>query len=276
MATAERVDDPADPRLDDYRHLTDAALRASSEAAAGVFVAEGELVVRRAAAAGARFRSLVVTSRRLSRLRDVVSGLAAPVYEVPEDVLSAVAGFDLHRGVVAVVARPPDRSWSSVAGSASRLLVLEGVNDHENLGVLFRNAAGLGAGGVLLDPTCADPLYRRSVRVSMGHVLSVPFARASPWPSVLGELRASGCTVAALSPSGPVPLGAAGLASCPRLALLVGAEGPGLSPGALAAADVVVRIPMAGGVDSLNVAASAAVALYASTEMPTPPRVSAP
>ena len=272
----ERVVDADDPRLDDYRHLTDAALRAASEAGAGVFVAEGELVVRRAAARGARFRSLLVAERRLDRLADVADRVDAPVYVVDDAVLRSVAGFDLHRGVVAVVRRPAARPWRDVAAGARRLLVLEGVNDHENLGVLFRNAAGLGADGVLLDPRCADPLYRRSVRVSMGHVLSVGFARVDRWPAALGDLRASGFTIVALTPAGAVDLRAASLGDVDRLALVLGAEGPGLSAGALAAADVRVRIPMADGVDSLNVAAAAAVALYASTEMPTPPRVSAP
>jgi tRNA G18 (ribose-2'-O)-methylase SpoU len=150
-----------------------------------------------------------------------------------------------------------------VAAAAPRLLVLEGIADQENLGALFRNAAALGAGGVLLDPRCADPLYRRSVRVSLGNVLAVPFARAEPWPQVLEELAADGVDVVALTPAAAGTLASAGLHRAERLALVVGAEGPGLSAGALGACPRQVRIPMAAGVDSLNVATAAAVALHA-------------
>ena len=166
--------------------------------------------------------------------------------------------------MLAVADRAPPPDLAALLRRRRLLAVLEGVNDHENLGALFRNAAALGVDGVLLGPRCADPLYRRSVRVSMGHVLRVPFAALpGPWPAVAGRLRAAGLRVAALTPApDAVPLAAAGLGS-ERVALLLGAEGPGLSAEALAAADVRVRIPMAPGVDSLNVATAAAVAFHA-------------
>jgi tRNA G18 (ribose-2'-O)-methylase SpoU len=195
-------------------------------------------------------------------------------------VVATTVGFALHRGVVAVADRPAPLDVDTVlAGAVGRrgaspvVAVLEGLNDHENIGALFRNAAAFGVGGVLLDPTCADPLYRRSVRVSMGHVLHVPFARLDPWPSGLRRVRDHGFVVAALAPH---PTGADGppgaslreladraVVAGAGVALLLGAEGPGLSEPALAAADAVVAIPMADGVDSLNVSTAAAIAFHA-------------
>jgi tRNA G18 (ribose-2'-O)-methylase SpoU len=188
--------------------------------------------------------------------------------------MTEVVGFHLNRGVLAVADRAPSMDPARLAAGARVLAVLEGVNDHENLGALFRNAAAFGVGGVLLGPRCADPLYRRSVRVSMGHVLRVPFADLPadpPWPASLEPLRAGGRRVIALSPRpSAIPLASAGLAGA-RVALLLGAEGPGLSDAALAAADDLVRIPMADGVDSLNVAAAAAVAFHATGSLPGGP-----
>jgi tRNA G18 (ribose-2'-O)-methylase SpoU len=262
------VTDADDERLADYRHLTDAALRRAHEAAEGVCIAEGELVVRRAVSAGATLRSLLVSDHRLTRMVDLVAGLECPVYVTSVATMKEITGFTLHRGVVAAVARPPELAWSALAAGARRLLVLEAVNDHENLGVLFRTASALGADAVLLDPHCTDPLYRRSIRVSMGSVLALPFARISPWPDGIGALQRAGFTVAALTPGGDTDLGPA-LADVDRLAVLMGAEGPGLTPEALAAADVRVRIPMAEGVDSLNVGTAAGIALFVS-RVPTP------
>jgi len=182
------------------------------------------------------------------------------VFVADRAVMGAVAGFDIHRGAVAIAGRLPLPPLDRLLDGARTIAVLEGINDHENLGALFRNAAGLGVDAVLLGPRCADPLYRRSVRVSMGHVLRVPFARLPSWPELRSAL--AGFTVLALAPHPPsMPLSTVD-PSEPRLALLLGAEGPGLTAEALAAADARVRIPMASGVDSLNVATAAAIALY--------------
>jgi tRNA G18 (ribose-2'-O)-methylase SpoU len=209
-------------------------------------------------------RAVLGVPRRLEELADDLAGRTAPVYATSAEVMSEVVGFHLNRGVLAVADKPARWTPEDVVRDARRLVVLEGVGDHENLGSLFRNAAALGVDGVLLGPRCADPLYRRSVRVSMGHVLRVPFAELpGPWPDSLDELRAAGLRVAALTPApDAVPLSRSGLAG-QRVALLLGAEGPGLSAEALAAVDVRVRIPMAAGVDSLNVATAAAVAFHA-------------
>src|SRR6185437_12824267 len=188
-----------------------------------------------------------------------LAGVPFPVYATSADVLASTVGFHLNRGVLAAADRAPEPAPGPLLAAAGRV-VLEGVNDHENLGALFRNAAGLGVDAVLLGPRCADPLYRRSVRVSMGHVLRVPFARLPSWPELRSAL--AGFTVLALAPHPPsMPLSTVD-PSEPRLALLLGAEGPGLTAEALAAADARVRIPMAFGVDSLNVATAAAIALY--------------
>ena len=186
----------------------------------------------------------------------------AAVYLAPQELFDRIAGFHVHRGALGLGRRPPPRSIPDVVAAARLLLVVEGVNDHENLGSLFRNGAAFGVGGVVLDPSSADPLYRRSVRVSVGHVLRVPFARAASWPGDLAHLRSAGVTVVALDPAGEQTVDEIEAAPGARLALLVGAEGHGLTPGAREAADLRVRIPMAPGVDSLNVATAAAVALH--------------
>jgi len=209
-------------------------------------------------------RSLLGVDRRFDELGADLDGVDAPAYVTDAATMADVVGFHLNRGVLAVADRAPRPDVDELVRGARVLAVLEGVNDHENLGSLFRNAAALGVDGVLLGPRCADPLYRRAVRVSMGHVLRVPFAELDgPWPGALDRLRAAGLRVAALTPAADaVPLSRAGLAG-ERVALLLGAEGPGLTAEALAAADVRVRIPMATGVDSLNVATAAAVAFHA-------------
>jgi tRNA G18 (ribose-2'-O)-methylase SpoU len=256
------VDDPADPRLADYVGLTDAALRRRLEHGRRVFIAEGELVIRQLVVSPYPVRSVLLTPARYERLRDALAGVGAPVYVAPQPVLEAVAGFRLHRGAVAAAGRLPAAPPRALLRAARVVAVLEGLNDHENLGALFRNAAALGVDAVLLSPTCADPLYRRSVRVSMGCVLRVPFATLSPWPAGLAAVACEGFELVALTPAvGADPV--ASLDGCPgRVALLLGAEGGGLSPGALAAAHRRVRIPMRPGVDSLNVATAAAIALH--------------
>ena len=264
MAEVIPIVDPADPRVADYTELSDPDLRRLRErsggAEGGFLIAEGLAVVRRLLESRYRVRSLLLTPPRVEALADSLVGVDAPVYVGTQDVVNAVSGFHLHRGALASAHRPPLPSPLALAAAADRLVVAEGLNDHENLGALFRNAAAFGAGAVLLDPTSADPLYRRSIRVSMGHVLRVPFAAAEPWPAILPMLRNQGFELLALTPAGDTDL--RDLPSDRRWALLVGAEGPGLSPKALDAADRRVRIEMAPGVDSLNVATAAAIALH--------------
>ncbi len=256
------VDDPADVRLDEFRDLTVADRRPDRPGGRGAVIAEGIVVVRRLLASPYPLRAVLGVPARLDDLAADLSGADCPVYAVCPEVMSDVVGFHLNRGVLAVADRAPGWDARELL-SAARLLVLEGINDHENLGSLFRNAAALGVGAVLLGDRCADPLYRRSVRVSMGNVLRVPFARLTPWPAALSAVRAAGHTVVALSPRpGSVPLSAIDPDAHPRLALLVGAEGPGVTDAALAAADVAATIPMSPGVDSLNVATAAAVACH--------------
>ncbi|MEJ3657001.1 RNA methyltransferase [Actinomycetes bacterium KLBMP 9759] len=266
MAFEATIDDPADPRVDDYRDLTAADRRPDRPGGRGLVIAEGVVVVRRLIASPFPVRSVLGVPRRLSELADDLAPLEVPAFALDADTMAKVVGFHLNRGVLAVADRAVQPAAAELAGTAGTLAVLEGVNDHENLGSLFRNAAALGVDGVLLGPRCADPLYRRSVRVSMGHVLRVPFAELpGEWPASLDVLRAGGLRVAALTPAADaVPIGRAGLEGR-RVALLLGAEGPGLTAEALAAADLRVRIPMASGVDSLNVATAAAVAFHTVT-----------
>lgn len=268
------LDDADDPRLTDYTALTDVALRRLLEPAGGLYMAESTQVVRRALAAEHRPRSVLLAPRWLQDAADVVAAVraaGADVLVAPEPLLEEITGFHLHRGVIAAMHRPvlaPVAELLDALPGARRLLVLEDVVDHTNVGAAFRSAAALGVDAVLVSPRCADPLYRRSVRVSMGAVLQVPWTRLEPWPRGLDLLRGRGFVVAALALSeDAVTLDAleARVLADPglRLALVLGTEGDGLAPATLARADVVVRIPMAGGVDSLNVAAAAAVAVHA-------------
>jgi tRNA G18 (ribose-2'-O)-methylase SpoU len=281
------VADPDDERVADFVGLTDPALRRLRELSGGAdgayFIAEGEVVIRQLLRSSYRVRSFLLTPPRLAALQPDLAGVEAPVYVAAQPLMDAIAGFHLHRGALASADRPPLPDPALVAAESDLLVVVEGVNDHENLGAIFRNAAAFGAGGVILDPTACDPLYRRSVRVSAGQVLRMPFTRATKWPGALAELRALGMELLALTPapdaddvrllepgpslpalrgrsgpSLPAPRGRSG----PRRALLVGAEGPGLSGAAQAMADRRVRIAMAPGVDSLNVGAATAVALH--------------
>lgn len=264
MAVITNVVDPGDPRVDDFRDLTAADRRPDRPGGRGLVVAEGVVVVRRLIESAYPVRSVLGVPRRLDELAGDLAPLDVPAYAADATTMAAVVGFHLNRGVLAVADRAEARRPETLVAGARVVAVLEAVGDHENLGALFRNAAALGVDAVLLGPRCSDPLYRRSVRVSMGHVLRVPFASLpEPWPASLAVLRAAGFTVAALTPASyAVPLAAAGLAGG-RVALLLGTEGAGLSPAALAAADMRVRIPMMAGVDSLNVATAAAVAFHA-------------
>jgi tRNA G18 (ribose-2'-O)-methylase SpoU len=264
MGTVRRVTALDESVLGDYVGLTDVALRSRKEPAEGLFIAEGDKVIRRALDAGYRMRSMLLEEKWLPGMADVVAAVDGPVYLAEPAVLEQVTGYRVHRGALAAMARRPEPDALELAASARRLVLLEEVNNHTNIGAVLRCAAGLGIDAVLLDPRCADPLYRRSVKVSMGAVFAVPWARLAPWPAALEAVRDLGFTLLALTPD-EAATSVADLtpAVTDRAALLLGAEGPGLSPAVLAAADHRVRIPMAAGVDSLNVAAAAAVAFYA-------------
>lgn len=251
-----------DPRLDDFRDLAAADRRPDRPGGRGLVVAEGVVVVRRLLASPYPPRAVFGVASRVAALAGDLADRPVPCYVGSVELMAQVVGFHLNRGVLATADRPGGPSPAALLDRSRTVAVLEGVNDHENLGALFRNAAALGIDGVLLGGRCSDPLYRRSIRVSMGHVLQVPFASLASWPSGLDELRAAGFRVVALTPRpDAVPLQRAGLTGG-RVALLLGAEGPGLSDAALAAADVHARIPMAAGVDSLNVATAAALAFH--------------
>jgi len=259
------VDDLDDARLADYRHLREPNVRARVERNAGIFTVEGWLSLEALAESPYPVRSALVATKHVARAQSIVDA-DVPIYAVPESALERVTGVHFHRGVVGVAERPAASTPDTVLDGARRVLVLEGVNDYENLGALFRNASAFGVDAVLLDPTTTDPLYRRATRVSLGHVLRVPFARVGPeaWPTILHDLRRNGMTVLALTPApDATPLGSV-LEQVPgAVAVLVGAEGPGLSDEAMAAADHCVRIPMTPGTDSVNVATSAAITLAA-------------
>lgn len=262
MRPVELITDPDDERIADYRALTDVELRTRWEPPHGLFIAEGELVLRRAARAGYRARSYLLDEKRVDQLADLTAG-GAPVYAASQAVLEKATGFHVHRGVLASFHRKALPSAGSVLRAARRVAILEDVNNHTNLGAVFRGAAALGIDGVLLSPSCADPLYRRSVRVSMGEVFAVPYATLAPWPAALDEVKAAGFTVLAMTPAaGALPIQKLDKTDRARPALLLGAEGAGLSRGAIDASDKRVVIPMRRGVDSLNVAAAAAVAFW--------------
>lgn len=264
MADLQRIDDPSDPRLGDFAALTDPALRKRYENRQGVLIAEGPNPVRELVTSPYPVRSLLLAEERVDAMDDVLGAVDAPAYVVPRDVLYALVRFPLHQGVLACGVRIPPRSVDEVVDGARRLLVLEGLNDHENLGTLFRSARGLGVEGVLLGAGCADPLYRRSVRVSMGHVLHLSFAACGPVDEVVADLHERHVTTVALTPDpAAVDLADVEVAHDRPVALLLGAEGPGLGADALAAASLRARIPMEAGVDSLNVATAGAIALHA-------------
>ncbi|UED83070.1 TrmH family RNA methyltransferase [Streptomyces profundus] len=257
------VDDPADPRLADYAGLTDVTLRRRLEPAQGLFMAEGEKVIRRALEAGYPMRSLLLTPRWAETMAEVITGTDAPVYVVTPELAEHVTGYHVHRGALAAMHREPLPTPTALLTGARRVAVFEDMVDHANLGAAFRNAAALGVDAVLLSPRCADPLYRRAVKVSMGGVFRVPWTRLASWPGEIELLRSAGFTVAALCLSErAITLDTLAERAPERLALVFGTEGAGLTPRALASVDEHVRIPMDAGVDSLNVAAASAVAFY--------------
>ncbi|MEM6106024.1 RNA methyltransferase [Mycobacterium sp. 050272] len=258
------VDDPDDPRLDDFRDLNSIDRRPDLPTGKGLVIAEGVLVVQRMLASRFTPHALLGTERRLDELKGDLPAVGAPYYRTSAEVMAQVVGFHLNRGVLAAARRVPEPSVAQLVEGARTIAVLEGVNDHENLGSIFRNAAGLGVDAVVFGSGCADPLYRRAVRVSMGHALLVPYARSANWPADLGMLKEKGFRLLAMTPD----VGACSLAEAmaaardDRIAVLVGAEGPGLTPATLRISDVRVRIPMSRGTDSLNVATAAALAFY--------------
>ncbi|MFT3861614.1 TrmH family RNA methyltransferase [Micropruina sp.] len=256
------VVDPTDPRLADYVALRDSSLRKHLETERGLFIAEGEKVIRRAIESGYRPRSFMLAPRWLDSLRDLLH--EAPVYRVSEATAEAVSGFHVHRGALASLHRETRHTATGLLGFR-RLMVCEDIVDHTNVGAILRNAAGLGWDGVLLAPRCADPLYRRAIKTSMGAVFSLPWARLDDWATAVPTLRASGFTVVALAlADDAVELDAvaASLGEQVRVAVLLGTEGAGLSRRWIEQADVVATIPMRAGIDSLNVAAASAIAGY--------------
>lgn len=270
MARVEHVTDPADPRLADYVDLRDVELRTSIETEHGLFLAEGEKVVRRAVNAGYPVRSLLMAPRWLESLSDVLDrAVDAPCYVAPAEVVEAVTGFHVHRGALASLERRPLPSVPAVLADARRVVVLEDLVDHTNVGAVFRCAAALGMDAVLLSPRCADPLYRRAVKVSMGTVFSLPYTRMTQWYDGLTDLRNAGFQVVALTP-GPDAVSLADASFGDRVALVLGTEGSGLSARWTADADLRVAIPMRTGVDSLNVGAAAAITFYVLGSRPTP------
>lgn len=260
-----RLGSADDPRVRDYGSLTDTQLRRSVEAAQGLYIAESSKVLRRALAAGHRPRSFFMAEKWLDSLADVFAAHPeVPVYCGSDAVLEEITGFHLHRGALAAMDRPQPLDFRSLLPGARRLAVLEDIVDHTNLGAIFRSAAALDVDAVLISPRCADPLYRRSIRVSMGTVFQVPWARLPQWPADLGVLREAGFrTVAMALTEGALSLDELAADQPERLALILGTEGEGLSQQTLAEVDASVLIPMSGGVDSLNVAAASAVAFWA-------------
>ena len=269
----EFVTDVTDPRLADYARLTDMELRTRLESGQGLFIAEGSKVISRAVAAGYPVRSVLLAERRLGDL-PALPATGAPVYVVPDETAERLTGYRVHREALASLHRKPLPEAPALAAAARRVIVLEDLVDHANVGAIFRCAAALGVDAVFLSPRCADPLYRRAVKVSMGAVFAIPYARMTGWFDGLAGLRAAGFRLLALTPDPAAPsigVAVAGQRTAQRIAqkiaLLLGAEGDGLSSRWLHEADQAVRIPMhpgalASGVDSLNVVAAAAIACH--------------
>lgn len=262
MAVVEQVTTIADPRLADFVSLRDVQLRKSLEAERGLFIAEGEKVVRRAVAAGYAVRSFLMAPRWLDSLADVLDEAGnVRCYVADEALIEQVTGFHVHRGALAAMHRRPLPAAAELLSGATRIIVCEDLVDHANVGTIFRCAAALGMDAVLLSPRCADPLYRRSVKVSMGAVFAVPYARITDWYDGLVNLRAVGFQVLALTPAADaIPI--EDVVHTERMALVLGSEGGGLSERWMATADRRVVIPLAAGIDSLNVTAAAAIGAY--------------
>ncbi len=252
------ISDPADPRIADYSNLMDRQLIASD-----LFMAEGELVVRQLLNSHLKTKSILITPNRLDSLQFDRLPPETPIYLASQPLMNQIVGFNIHRGILAVGFRPTPPSLPDVLAKAKTLVVLEDLSNHDNLGGIFRSAAALGGlaqTAILLSPRCCDPLYRKAIRVSMGTALRLPFATLDPWPSSLSLLKQAGFTLIALSPTGCTPIQT--LKPPAKVALLLGAEGPGLTPDSLAMADISAQIPMDPAVDSLNVVSAAGIALH--------------
>jgi tRNA G18 (ribose-2'-O)-methylase SpoU len=275
------IEDPADPRIAEYANLTDAELLARAldpeRPETGLFMAEGELVVRQLIASRLRSRSVLLTPTRLHPLRDALVRLPAgtPVFVAAQPVMDRITGFHIHRGVLSSAERPGPPELEELLGQVGGVVVLEDLTNHDNVGGIFRATAALAGlpraladgrragAAVLYSPRTCDPLYRKSIRVSLGSVFHLPFARLAPWPESLALLRERGFTVVALTPrAGARVITELDPNKLVRPALLLGAEGAGLSEPALAAADLHVRIPICGPMDSLNVVVAAGIALH--------------
>ena len=246
-------------RVTAYRHIADPDQLRDM----GLFVAEGRLVVRRLIDLQEwAIDSILVTQPAAAALTDILPKTKAPVYIGSQELMNGLAGFNIHRGCLALVRRPPTPTLDRIAaGPLSRVLVLEGVNNPDNIGGLFRSAAAFGIELVVLGPESGDPLYRKAIRTSMGSTLSVPFVQAPQWPGAIRDLRSDGFTVVALTPA----MIAAPLEEIfphAKLALLVGSEGTGLTEDAMRAATLRIRIPTTADVDSLNVTTAASIAMY--------------
>jgi len=247
--------------LRDYRELTDVALRSRSEPERGIFIAEGEAVITRAASSGYQFRSVLCEEKWIPSVLPFFS-TETPVLVAPREMLEEITGYQVHRGALAAMLRKPLQRPQELLAEADRILILEGLVNHTNVGAIIRNAAAFGMDALLIDQYCADPLYRRAIRTSMGSVFSLPWTRLSDWPADAQLIRDAGFTIVALTPSeGALDIAATELPK--RIALVFGTEGDGLRSTTTSVADISVRIPMRAGIDSLNVAAAAAVAMYA-------------
>lgn len=257
----EHLTDADDGRLTGYRDLTDVALRARFEPTSGVYIAESASVIERALAAGHSPVSVLMEDKWLERMSPLLSRVDVPVYLGDKELLEQITGFHVHRGALALMHRPALPAVSDVITGARRLVILEDIVDHTNVGAIIRSAAGMGFDGFLVSPRCADPLYRRSVRVSMGTVFDIPWTRLESWPGGLSVLRDAGFTIAAMTPDADA-VNLDRFDPPEKVALILGTEGDGLSTRAIDQADVTVRIPMMRGVDSLNVAAAAAVVCW--------------
>lgn len=269
------ITDPEDPRVDDFRDLKHSDNRPDLPGGKGLVIAEGPLVIGRLIKSRFPLRAIIGFEHKLEKFLSDPENRARtaeiPIYSIDRPILAQLAGYDMHRGLLASADRARDLSIAEAIDGANTVVVLEGVGDHENIGSMFRNAAGMGVDAVLFGNGCADPLYRRVVRVSMGHVLRTPFAhfegKYTNWQHGLSQLKDEGFRIVSLTPDDKADYLADALSDAcgkpyPKVALLVGAEGPGLTEHAMRATDQRAKIPMAEGTDSLNLATAAAIAFY--------------